>query len=129
MGTKCVKFLPNHTEESIKTMAYNLGVKFKFWNEEEDKIIIELYPSIGSKCINCMENTNKTKKQIMARARQLGVSKTNDKTEYKKWTKAEDDLLIDNISNPNLYNPTRIFAYSNISFLYAETLSLSPLSE
>ena len=103
MGTKCVKFLPNHTGESIKTMAYNLGVKFTFWNEEEDKIIIELYPSIGSKCINCMENTNKTKKQIMARARQLGVSKTNDKTEYKKWTKAEDDLLIDNISNPNLY--------------------------
>lgn len=103
MGTKCVKFLPNHTEESIKTMAFNLGVKFKFWSEEEDKIIIDLYPSIGSKCINCMKNTNKTKKQIMARAKQLGVAKTNNKTEYKKWTKLEDELLINNVSNPDLY--------------------------
>lgn len=103
MGAKCIQFLPGRTEGTIKTFAHKLGIKYNgFWKNEEDRIIEKYYLEIGTDCVKYLPN--RSREQIMTRAERLGIKKNKHFVKYFKWTEEEDELLIENHQNEDLYN-------------------------
>lgn len=95
----CVERL-NRTRISCQKRAKRLGLtaqKNKPWTEEEDKILIQYYPIIGSDVINMLPN--RSRRSCVARANNhlRIISNKNLKKPHKTrddlWTKEEDEIL------------------------------------
>ncbi len=88
-----IKLLPNHSCNSIKSKAYQLGLikGLKYVpNDNDDKIIIENYSVYGKKILELLPHM--TENQVKHRAKHLGV-----KFDNKPWTEEEKQILYDNI--------------------------------
>lgn len=88
IGPKVKEKIPNRTKESIKNMAYDLGLIFQnSWTDEEYSILKTNYPIIGIKVRELL--VNKTDDSIVYMAKKLGIKNRN--IDY--WKKDEDDIL------------------------------------
>ena|SRR5690606_9080273 len=68
------KMIPNHSKNSIKIKAFELGVsKFKRFTLEEDNILRKKYPVYGAKHLS--ELLKRDLKSIQNRASALGLKK------------------------------------------------------
>lgn len=100
MGIKCSIYLNNRTNDSIRAMAVELGIKYvgNEWAKEEDDILFKYFKEIGTKCIKYLPNKNID--QIRYRSIQLGLREKRVST---KWTKEETEILINNVESDKLY--------------------------
>lgn len=89
-GTKAYEMMPNRNRNACINKRRKLGLKIsdkrigREFTYEEDDIIRDLYPLMGSKC-NIYLN-NKTENQVIGRANNLGV-KRNKTNKYKYVSK------------------------------------------
>ena len=88
--TNLLPLLPRHTKSQIINQASVLGLttnKRLAWTLEEDEILREYYPEMGSKIISLLPN--RTVQSILQRANAFGL----EYTATNKWTEEEKEIV------------------------------------
>lgn len=100
IGTSVKQYLPNRTEEQIKTKASTLHIRLIYWSDEEISILKKYYPIMGKKCSKFLPN--KTEYQIYSTASRTGITKRS--VSSRAWTEEELKILYENYKSNNLYS-------------------------
>lgn len=88
-GKSCTVRFQNKTECVVLARAFKLGLKVigTFWTPEEEKILMDNYPTMKGKVVSLLPG--KTLNAVKGKARLLGIAGEA----HRSWTSEEDNIL------------------------------------